>query len=89
MKITRYRVWNLSSKEKSSLYAVKKTVEKKVNIEPAQIYIEWKKYLERLLLESGLQPYTQHNEQKSCNSSLTSFLRVQFLRLTLTRPKDT
>ena len=54
MKITRYRVWNLSSKEKSSLYAVKKTVEKKVNIEPAQIYIEWKKYLERLLLESGL-----------------------------------
>ena len=32
----------------------KKTVEKKVNIEPAQIYIEWKKYLERLLLESGL-----------------------------------
>ena len=53
MKITGYKVWNLSSKEKSSLYAVK-TVEKKVNVEPTQIYIEWNKYLERLLLESGL-----------------------------------
>ena len=27
---------------------------KKINVETAPIYIEWKKYLERLLLESGL-----------------------------------
>ena len=53
MKITGYRVWNLSSKEKLSLYAVKKC-RKKVKVETPPIYIEWKKYLERLLLESGL-----------------------------------
>lgn len=61
MKITGYRVWNLSSKEKSSLYAVKKS-RKKVNVETAPIYIEWKKNLQRLLLKGGLQLYTQHNK---------------------------